>query len=152
MKTSSPEELSLTETSSEHLLQFADEAHVELVVGHPRPSLSGTGVPCVSLPGLCHRVQGDSVAKRQPFFCVVVGVVGVVTSSFPFDWKRCSSFQSSPFSIIRIISTKFSAGSGSSLSNSSSCSRSHRTFLACCSQRRNPSCSRECKSVSFSED
>ena len=42
---------------------------VELVVGHPRPSQSGTGVPWVSLPGptVCHRVQGDSVAKRQPF-------------------------------------------------------------------------------------
>ena len=32
---------------------------------------SGTGVP-VSLPGptMCHRVQGDSVAKRQPLLCV----------------------------------------------------------------------------------
>ena len=27
--------------------------------------------------------------------------------------------------------------------------RSHRTFLACCRQCRNPSCSRKCRSVSF---
>ena len=29
---------------------------------------------------MCHSVQGDSVAKRQPFLRVVVGVLGVVTS------------------------------------------------------------------------
>ena len=29
---------------------------------------------------MCHRVQVDSVAKRQPFFGVFVGVLGVVTS------------------------------------------------------------------------
>ena len=39
------------------------------------------GCPCRD-PPLCHRIQGDSVAKRQPFF-VCVGVVGVVTSCVP---------------------------------------------------------------------
>ena len=46
-------------------------------LGPPTASLrGGTGVPWVSLPGpaLCHRVQGDSVAERQPIV-VVVGVV-----------------------------------------------------------------------------
>ena len=32
------------------------------------------------VPPVCHRVQGDSEAKRQPLLCVVVGVLGVVTS------------------------------------------------------------------------
>ena len=32
---------------------------------------------------MCHRVQGDSVAKRQPQLRVFVGVVGVVTSGVP---------------------------------------------------------------------
>ena len=52
---------------------------VELVSGHPRPSLSGTGVPWVSCldPPVCHRVQGVSVAKSQPLVCVLVGVVKV---------------------------------------------------------------------------
>ena len=39
------------------------------------------GCPCRD-PLVCHRVQGDSVAKRQPF-CVCVGVLGVVTSCVP---------------------------------------------------------------------
>ena len=32
---------------------------------------------------LCHRVQGDSVAKAPTLLCVVAGVVGVVTSCVP---------------------------------------------------------------------
>ena len=40
------------------------------------------GCPCRD-PPVCHRVQGDSVAKRQPSLCVVVGVLGVVTSCVP---------------------------------------------------------------------
>ena len=50
---------------------------VELVSGHLRPSsveaLVYRGCPCRD-PPVCHRVQGDSVAKRQPF-CVLVGVL-----------------------------------------------------------------------------
>ena len=34
-------------------------------------------------PLVCHKVQGDSVAKRQPSLCAVVGVLGVVTSCVP---------------------------------------------------------------------
>ena len=43
------------------------------VVGHPRPSLSGTGVPWVSCldPPVCPRVQDDPEAKSQPV--VVLG-------------------------------------------------------------------------------
>ena len=41
------------------------------------PSLSGTGVPWVSCldEPVCLRVQGDSVAKRQPLCVLAVGVV-----------------------------------------------------------------------------
>ena len=50
---------------------------VEFVSGHPQPSsfeaLVYRGCPCRD-PPVCHRVQGDSVAKRQPL-CVLVGVV-----------------------------------------------------------------------------
>ena len=49
--------------------------------------VGGTGVPWVSLPGPTgvpqSFFQGDSVAKRQPFLSVVVGVVGIVTSCVP---------------------------------------------------------------------
>ena len=38
---------------------------------------------------MCHRIQGDSVAKRQPLLCVV-GVVGVVTSCVPCARGRIS--------------------------------------------------------------
>ena len=45
--------------------------------GHPRPpsveALVYRGCPCPD-PPVCHRVQDDSAAKRQPFF-VLVGVV-----------------------------------------------------------------------------
>ena len=53
------------------MLSFVGGRLVELVSGHPRPSLSGTGVPWVSFAGT-HRcatgVQDDSGAKRQQFF------------------------------------------------------------------------------------
>ena len=76
--------------------------------------------PCRD-PPVSHKVQGDSVAKRANPSCVFVGVVGVVKSCVPcarvrgrtsrscatdlhlLDWKRCSSSQSSPFSVFRII-------------------------------------------------
>ena len=78
---------------------------------------------------MCHRVQGDSVAKRQPLLCVVGVVTSCVCLALMFvhqahvqlriftlllAWKRCSSSQSSPFSVIRIISTEFSVGCGRS--------------------------------------
>ena len=43
------------------------------------------GCPCQD-PSVCHRVQGDSVAKRQPSLCVV----GVVTSCVPCARARTS--------------------------------------------------------------
>ena len=48
---------------------------MEQVVGHPRPSLAGTGVPWVSCldPQVCPRVQDDPEAKSQPV--VVLGRV-----------------------------------------------------------------------------
>ena len=54
---------------------------VELVVGHPQPSLSGTGVPWVSLPGDTGVPQspGWLCGKAPTPLGVVVGVVGVVT-------------------------------------------------------------------------
>ena len=55
------------------LLSFVSGRLVELVSGHPRPSSVEApvyrGCPCRA-PPVCHRVQDDSVAKRQPFFCV----------------------------------------------------------------------------------
>ena len=43
---------------------------VEVTSGHPRPSLFGhRGCPCRD-PPVCRRVQGDSVATRQPWLCV----------------------------------------------------------------------------------
>ena len=61
------------------VLSFVGGSLVELVSGHPRPSsveaLLYRGCPCRD-PPVCHRVQDDSVAKRQPFFVLV----GVVTS------------------------------------------------------------------------
>ena len=50
--------------------------------------LSGTGVPWVSCldPPVCHRVQGDSVAKSQPLLCVLDGVV----TSCVLSMRSCS--------------------------------------------------------------
>ena len=116
---------------------------------------------------VCHRVQGDSVAKRQPLLCVRWSRDVLVFCALVFavlfrahvqlriltpllDWKRCSNSQSSPFSDIRIVRSNISAGCGCSLSNSSSCStrsssrsRSRRNFLACCRPCRNSSCSKQ---------
>ena len=69
---------------------------MEQVVGHPRPSLSGTGVPWVSCldPPVCLRVQDDPEAKSNPSSCwfescfsvmvvfVFVVVVEVVRDAF----------------------------------------------------------------------
>ena len=101
--------------------------------GHPRPSLFGHRCTVVSLlgPPECHIVQGDSVAKRQPLLCVLVGVVtscvlcarvrGRASRSWQLrvltlllGWKRCSSSQSSPLSGIRVRSN-ISAGFGCSV-------------------------------------
>ena len=49
-------------------------------VGPPTAFLrGGTGVPWVSARPVCHRVQDDSVATRQPFF-VLVGVMASCVS------------------------------------------------------------------------
>ena len=37
-------------------------------------------------------------------------IISLGTVAPPLDWKRCSSSQSSPFSVIRIISTEFFCG------------------------------------------
>ena len=110
---------------------------MEVASDHPRLPC-GTpvyrGCPCWN-PPVCHRVLGDTVAKRQPFLvCLLVlmesrrrvclaHVFVVVHHAHVqlriltplLDWKRCPSSQSSPFSVHRIISTKFSAGCGCSL-------------------------------------
>ena len=92
------------------------------------------GCPCRD-PPVCHRVQDDSGAQRQPFcvwllvlleswhhvflalvFVVVFRAHAQLRILTPLlKWKRCSSSQSSSFSVIRIISTKVSAGCGCSL-------------------------------------
>ena len=144
---------------------------VELVSGHPRPSsaeaLVYCGCPCQD-PPVCHRVQSDSVAKRQPF-CVLVGVVtscvlcacvrGRVSRSCATENTYTPARLDSQFKALsRLHSQSFVSFApkflrvAGALSNSSSCSRSHPTFVACCLQCTNPPCSRECKSVSFSED
>ena len=53
---------------------------MEQVLGHPRTSVSGTGVPWVSYldPPLCLRVQDDSVAKRQPVVVLVQSCCSVM--------------------------------------------------------------------------
>ena len=130
---------------------------VELVSGHLRPSsveaLVYGGCPCQD-PPVCHRVQSDSVAKRQPF-CVLLGVVtscvlcacvrGRVSRScatentytparlealFKADSRLHSqSFVSFAPKFLRVVGA---------FSNSSSCSTSHPTFVACCLQCSNP--------------
>ena len=92
-------------------------------VGHPRPSLSGTGVPWVSClePLVCPRVQDDPEAKSQPVV-VLVGVlrwcegrgrgrgrekrvcVQLRILKLLLDWKRCSSSQSHSFLVISSVS------------------------------------------------
>ena len=87
-------------------------------------------------PAWTHRWATESRVtlwqRANPLLCVV----GVATSCVPcarargrtsrscatenslpplLDWKRWSSSQSSPFSVVRIISTKFSEGCGCSL-------------------------------------
>ena len=92
-------------------------------VGHPRPSLSGTGVPWVSCldPPVCVRVQDDPEAKSRPVV-VLVGVlrwwdgrvrvrvrvkrvcVQLRIRTPLLGWKRCSSSQSYSFSVISSVS------------------------------------------------
>ena len=94
-------------------------------VGHPRPSLSGTGVPWVSCldPPVCPRVQADPETKSQPGV-VLVGVLRScdgrvrvrvrvrekrvcvqlrILAPLLF-WKHCSSSQSHSFSVISSVS------------------------------------------------
>ena len=136
------------------------------------------GLPCsrhgctVGVLAGTHRCDTESKVtlwqSANPLLCVV----GVVTScvclalvlvvvhhahvqlrtvTHLLDWKRWSSSRSSPFSVIRILSTKFYASCGCSLQLVIFL-RSHRTLLACCRQCRNSSYSRKCKSVCFSVD
>ena len=97
--------------------------------GHPRPSsaeaLVYRGCPCRD-PPVGHRVH---CGKAPTLVCV-----GVVTScvlcacvrgrvsrscatenTYTLDWKRCSSSQSSPFSVICIVRSNMSAGCGCSV-------------------------------------
>ena len=142
--------------------------------GFPVRALVYRGCPCRD-PPVCHRVQGDSVAKRQPLLCVCVlvllesrrrvclALVFVVVHhahvqlrilTHLLDWKLCPSSPSSPFSVLRIISTKFSAVSGAALSRTRHLVRHvlHlvRNFLASCGQCRTPSCSRKCTKLFLS--
>ena len=161
------------------MLSFVGRRLVVIVVGHPRPSLSGTGVPWVScLKSLvCHRVQDDPVAKSQPVV-VLVGVLmwcdsrvrgrGRETRSCATE-KTCNSSQQE--ALVQKAANR--THSQSSLSFHSYhlhhslqhfcwfwvlCPARHLVedfiehFIACCMQSRNPSCSRKCKSVSLSED
>ena len=77
-----PTKLSTLANSGEHASDIALNSKLEMdrVVGHPRPSLSGIGVPWVSLPGPTDvpyympmvaslDAQGGIKAKRQPFRC-----------------------------------------------------------------------------------
>ena len=52
-----------------------------MMLGYPRPSLSGIGVPCVltGTPPMCLDAQGGTKAKRQPlcgWCCLVVMCLG----------------------------------------------------------------------------
>ena len=120
---------------------------VRRLSGHPRPSsveaLVYRGCPCRD-PPVCHRVQGDSVAKRQPL-CVLVGVVtscvlcarvrGRVSRSCATENTYTSArlealFKLSVVTILRHLyrSLQHFCGLLGALSNSSSCSRSRRKF------------------------
>ena len=145
---------------------------VEVTSGHTRPSVEAPVYH--GRPAWTHRCAPESrMTPRQranPSWCGWSrDVLRSVRSRFTrveggendcscltltplLDLKRCPRSQSSSFSVIRTISIIFLQVLGA-LFNSSSCSRSHRTFLlACCRQCRNPSCSREWESVSFSGD
>ena len=139
------------------LLSFVGSRLVEVVSGHPWPSVSGTGVPC----GCPCRDRPVCLCGKAPSHFVVVGVVGVVTScvlcarvarvSKDLKPTGCRSFATEntytparlealfklsvvttqSFVPFPIFAPKFRRVVGV-LSNSSSCARSHRTFLACC--------------------
>ena len=122
--------------------------------GLPCRALVYRGCPCGDPPA-CHRVQGDAVAKRQPFLVwwlvfAFHGHVQLRILTLLLDWKRCPSSQSSPYSVLRIISTKFFAGCGCSLQLVILFEISSN--FSCCFQCRNPSCSRKCEYVCFSVD
>ena len=127
----------LTQTCPLVVLSFVGRRVVEAVVGHPRLPCSGTGVPWVSLPGptgvpqspgrLCGKAPTLVVcllvlleSRRRVCLALVFVVVHHAHVQLRMltpllDWKRCPSSQSSPFSVLRIISTKFSAVCGCSL-------------------------------------
>ena len=81
---------------------------------------------------------------------------GVVCALRSYSWcavqalsrHQSQSFVPFPPHFLRVSGALFNSSSCSA--RSSSRSRSLIRFLACCSQCRNPSCSRKCKSVSFS--
>ena len=139
----------------------------------------GTGVPWVSLPEPTSVPQIPGwLCGRAPTHFVLVGVRscrcrrvrsrGRVSRSFATENTYTPARLEAllKLSIITICHSSWhdrihsivSAGCGCFLqwnpwlTCSSSRSRSRRTFLACCLQCRNPSCSRNCKSVSLWKD
>ena len=84
---------------SRFVLSFVGRRTVEVMSGHPRPSLSGTGVPWVSLPGPTGVPQspGWLCGKVPTLLGVVVGVVAFAFHAHVqlriltllLDWKRC---------------------------------------------------------------
>ena len=111
------------ESTSVSDVSFVDRRVVELVSGHPRAFGQRCTVGVLD-PPVCHRVQGDSVAKSQPILCVGWSRSCVLCSHDRvelriltplLDWKRCSSSQSSPFSGICIVRSNISARCGCSL-------------------------------------
>ena len=110
------------------------------------------GSPCRD-PPVYHRVQGDSVAKRQGLVvCLLEYLHSCSTGSAvqALSRRHSHSFVSLPPNFLRVVGAL--SNSSSCSTRSSSRSRSRRHFLACCWQCRNPSCSRKCKSVPFSVD
>ena len=144
---------------------------VELVVGHPRPSLSGTGVPWVCPcrdPPVCHRVQGDSVAKRQSFFVRLLVLLECDIMCSLHSRSTCRDVLTTGCSSCATENT-YTPARLEALFKALSRHRSQcglwvlfptrhlvedliDIFLVYCLQCRNPSCSRKCKSICFSVD
>ena len=123
------------------------------------------GCPCRD-PPVCHRVQGDSVAKRQPF-CVLIGVVtscvlcarvrgrvsrSCATENTDTPARLEALFKLSVITILRHLYRSLRHFCGLWVLFPTRHLVRDRTFLACCLQCRTPSRSRKCKSVSFTED
>ena len=134
---------------------------------------SGTDVPWVSFPGLAGTHRCATESRVTPWqsanpCCVLLLVCleSCVPSAscatentytparlealFKLSIVHSQSFVSFPPHFLRVVGAL--SNSSSCSTRSSSHSRSRRNFRACCRQCRNPSCSRECKSVSFCLD